>query len=157
MPNAVMLNNVAYQRLHPSTAYCFASIAGWLFAALLCFAAAFWINLFALPALVLLGIALYRFLYTRNILYLINEEMIKIRTGIFGFRISTLELYRVKDYIVLQPLYMRIFNIMTLKLLTTDSSTKSISLSGIPISDVPDRIRNYVQIARSKSRIVELN
>ncbi len=64
------------------------------------------------------------FLYTRNIRYTVNIQTIKVRTGLFPYTANTLELYRVKDYTILQPFFMRIFGLMTLQLFTMDVSQK---------------------------------
>jgi uncharacterized membrane protein YdbT with pleckstrin-like domain len=101
--------------------------------------------------------ACYRFIYIRKITYLLSAEMLKISRGIFFKRTDTVELYRVKDYILTQPFILQIFRLMDLTLKTTDPENSIIWLRGIPLSDLIDVIRNHVQEARQQNKIVEIN
>lgn len=150
-------NQERYLQLSPTISYCFLSIFGLLFIAVALLVGAFWLNLLCLPAIVVLAIAFYRFFYNRLTLYILTEETLKIRTGIFSYTLVTLELYRVKDYIIKQDLIMRLFKIMTLTLYTTDKQDLVIALTGIPQSNLNDTIRDLVQRARAKSKIIEIN
>jgi len=93
----------------------------------------------------------------RFAVFYIDYEVLKINTGIIAKRIDNLELYRVNDHIVTQSFMMRIFRIMTITLLTQDLTSGQVALTGIPLSDLPDQIRDYVQQARIKNRIFEIN
>ncbi|MEN0053573.1 MAG: PH domain-containing protein [Mucilaginibacter sp.] len=150
-------NQERYLQLSPTISYCFLSIFGLIFTVVVFLVGAFWLNLLCLPAVVILGIAFYRFFYIRSTLYILTEETLKIRTGIFSYTLITLELYRVKDYIIKQDLIMRAFRIMTLTLYTTDKQDLVIALTGIPQSNLNDTIRELVQRARAKSKIIEIN
>ncbi|TKC08035.1 hypothetical protein FA048_12795 [Pedobacter polaris] len=108
-------------------------------------------------SLITMIVAWYKYMFIRYISYLITEETIKIRTGIFIKRIDNLELYRVKDYVVVQSFIMQIFKIMNVTLITTDQLNKNIALIGIPQSDITDVLREYVQKARINNRIFEMN
>lgn len=103
------------------------------------------------------GIAWYRILYLRNCQYLISSEYIRISRGIFFKRIDQVELYRVKDYIVTQPLAFQVFRLMNVILKSTDPENPVISLMGVPYSDLIEIIRERVQEARRINKIVELN
>lgn len=115
-----------------------------------------------LPALILVSvlcsaIGLYRYWQARLTIYSLDAEVLHISTGIFLRRTDSLELYRVKDYVVTRNLMMQLFSLMNLTLLTTDLTGPVIILRGIPKSDLPDIIRERVQRARQNSKIVELN
>mgnify|MGYP003402931719 CR=1 FL=1 len=155
--NRIDTPNQDHLRLSPTLSFCFLAISGKLFIGMALLVAAFWINFLCIPAMVIFGIAFYRFWYIRNVMYIITSETIKTRTGIFNYVVTTLELYRVKDYIVTQSLIMRIFKIMTLTLYTTDKQESILVMEGIPQSGLGDVIRDLVQRARSKSKIVEFN
>jgi len=146
-----------YLQLSPTLSYSFLAIFGWLFLSIAFLVGAYWINVLCLPAIIILGIAFYRFWTIRNTIYILTEETLKIRTGIFSYTLITLELYRVKDYIITQSFIMRIFKIMTLTLITTDKQDVIISLTGVKQSTLGDTVRMLVQKARSKSKIIELN
>lgn len=146
-----------FLQLSPTLSYCFLAIFGWLFVCTVLLVGAYWINLLCLPAMIILGMAFYRFWYLRNTIYILTHETLKIRTGIFNYTLITLELYRVKDYVITQNLIMRVLKIMTLTLVTTDKQDVFITLTGIKQSTLGDTIRDLVQKARSKSKIVEIN
>lgn len=150
-------NQERYLQLSPTISYCFLSVFGLLFIAVALLVGAFWLNMLCLPAIVVLAMAFYRFFYIRLTLYILTEETLKIRTGIFSYTLVTLELYRVKDYVIKQNLIMRILKIMTLTLFTTDKQDVVIALNGIPQSNLNDTIRDLVQRARAKSKIIEIN
>lgn len=114
------------------------------------------------PALILISvfcsaIGLYRYWKIRQIVYSLDAEVLHVSTGILLRRADSLELYRVKDYIVTRNLIMQLFGLMNLTLLTTDLTGPVIILRGIPQSDIADTIRERVQHARHDSKIVELN
>lgn len=117
----------------------------------------FWLPILSFVAMILLGISWYKYLFIRYTIYSINSEVLKVHTGVFTKRIDSLELYRVKDYVVTQSFFMRLFNVMTVTLFTKDLTNEKLNLSGIPVSDLPDRIRKYVQQARWDNRIFEIN
>lgn len=150
-------NQERYLQLSPTISYCFLSVFGLLFIAVALLVGAFWLNMLCLPAIVVLAMAFYRFFYIRLTLYILTAETLKIRTGIFSYTLVTLELYRVKDYVIKQNLIMRILQIMTLTLFTTDKQDVVIALNGIPQSNLNDTIRDLVQRARAKSKIIEIN
>ena len=150
-------NQERYLQLSPTISYCFLSVFGFLFIAVALLVGAFWLNMLCLPAIVVLAMAFYRFFYIRLTLYILTAETLKVRTGIFSYTLVTLELYRVKDYVIKQNLIMRILKIMTLTLFTTDKQDVVIALNGIPQSNLNDTIRDLVQRARAKSKIIEIN
>jgi uncharacterized membrane protein YdbT with pleckstrin-like domain len=130
-----------------------------LFTAALAFLGLAWLllNAFSLISVFFSGTALYRYWQIRQIVYSLDPEVLHISSGIFLRRTDSLELYRVKDYIVTRNLLMQVFGLMNLTLLTTDLTGPVIILKGIPKSDLPDLIRERVQLARQNSKIVELN
>lgn len=157
MNSIAIPNQERYLQLSPTISYCFLSVFGLLFIAVALLVGAFWLNMLCLPAIVVLAMAFYRFFYIRLTLYILTAETLKIRTGIFSYTLVTLELYRVKDYVIKQNLIMRILRIMTLTLFTTDKQDVVIALNGIPQSNLNDTIRDLVQRARAKSKIIEIN
>lgn len=143
--------------LSPSLPFCLAKALNPLILSIGLFIGAFWFNWLSLGGVVCLGVAWYQFLYYRNTCYYLTEEVVKVRTGLFSLKTNQLELFRVKDYVIVQPFLMRIFNIMTVQLHTTDVNSKVVPLAGIPYSNIVDHIRNLVLEARAKNRIFELN
>jgi hypothetical protein len=60
-------------------------------------------------------------------------------------------------YVIVQPLMLRVFSLMNLTLKTKDPENKRLTLTGIPVSDIINTIRDHVQKARPANHIVELN
>jgi hypothetical protein len=66
-------------------------------------------------------------------------------------------MYRIKDYVMMQPLSLRLFRLMDLLLKSTDPENPMIWLRGIPESGIIDTIRDRVQEARKHNQIYEVN
>ena len=116
----------------------------------------FWPDLIWL-SLLCTGLAVYRFIYIRSIRYLVSPEIIRLTQGIFFKRVDQVELYRIKDYIIIRPFLLQIFRLMDLELKTTDPENPVIWLRGIPFTDLVDTIRDHVQAARQHNKIYEIN
>lgn len=144
-------------KLSPSIAFSISKAMRFLLLGALFFIGAFWFNWLVLGSTLCFGIAWYQFLSNQNICYYLTQEVFKIRSGLFSLQTHQIELFRVKDYVVNQPFLMRVFNIMTIQLFTTDVNSKVIHLAGIPFSNLADDIRDLVLEARVKNRIFELN
>jgi len=111
----------------------------------------FWISL----ACVLF--AIYRYCYIRSAIYLVTQQYIRISRGILFKQIDTVELFRVKDYIITEPILLQIFRLMDLHLKTTDPEAPEIWLRGIPQSNIIDVIRERVLESRQHNRVYEIN
>ena len=107
--------------------------------------------------LIPLLLAARNIIYWRMVSYDINLNQIKFSRGIFNYKIDYLELYRVKDFETQQPILLRIFKLMNLTLSTSDQSHPHLVLQGIPESNLPDIIRDLVQNARTKNRVLEVD
>jgi uncharacterized membrane protein YdbT with pleckstrin-like domain len=102
-------------------------------------------------------IAWYRLCYIRSIRYLVTTEYIRLTRGIIFRRVDQVEMFRVKDYIITQPLIMQLFRLMHLTLKSTDPENPVITFMGIPESGITDTIRDRVQEARKNNKIFEIN
>jgi uncharacterized membrane protein YdbT with pleckstrin-like domain len=68
-------------------------------------------------------IALSRYLQTKNKIYELTTERLKITEGIFNKVTDTLELYRVKDLETRQPFLYRMFGAENVQMNTSDTSS----------------------------------
>lgn len=110
-----------------------------------------WLSVFSM----LFG--LYRYIFIRRVIYLVTPQYIRITRGIFFKQIDTVELFRVKDYIITEPFLLQIFKLMDLHLKTTDPENPVLWLRGIPQTDIIDIIRERVLETRKHNQIVEIN
>jgi uncharacterized membrane protein YdbT with pleckstrin-like domain len=90
-------------------------------------------------------IAWYHYLQILFIRYHISAEVLQISTGIFFKQTDNLELFRIKDYSITQPFWMQLFRLMNVRLISTDQTSRSVILRGIPNSDLMDSLRALVQ------------
>ncbi|HTD98512.1 MAG TPA: PH domain-containing protein [Mucilaginibacter sp.] len=109
------------------------------------------------PSLFSLAFGIYRYIFIRRVIYLVTTEYIRITKGIFFKQVDTVEMFRVKDYVITEPFLLQIFKLMDLHLKTTDPENPILWLRGIPQSDIVDIIRERVLDSRQHNRIFEIN
>jgi uncharacterized membrane protein YdbT with pleckstrin-like domain len=103
-------------------------------------------------------IGLRRFLETKNEVFELTSERLKMTKGIFSKVTETLELYRVKDIETLQPFLYRIVGLENVKVNTSDLSSPVILLDGISQKvGFADKLRNQVEIIRALKKVRELD
>jgi len=103
-------------------------------------------------------IGLRRFLETKNQVFELTSERLKMTQGIFSKVTETLELYRVKDIETLQPFIYRMVGLENVKVNTSDLSSPVILLDGIPQNvGFADKMRNQVEIVRTLKRVREID
>ena len=108
------------------------------------------------PAIVPIFIALARFLQTKNKVYELTTERLKITEGIFNKVTDTLELYRVKDLETRQPFWSRMCGLENVQVNTSDVSTPFVLLDAVPIKlRLGDKIRNAVENVRMQNACVK--
>jgi uncharacterized membrane protein YdbT with pleckstrin-like domain len=109
-------------------------------------------------AIVPIFIALSRFLQTKNKVYELTNERLKLIEGVFNKVTDTLELYRVKDLETRQPFWQRVFRVENIYINTADISTPAIVIETVPQKlGLADKIRNAVENVRMQKRVRELD
>ena len=99
-------------------------------------------------------IALARYFRVRFRRYEIGSERILVTTGWLSRRTEELELYRVRDLVLEEPFFQRLFGAGTLILHTTDASTPVLVLGGIPgAAALRDPIRKGMEDSRARRGI----
>jgi uncharacterized membrane protein YdbT with pleckstrin-like domain len=143
--------------LRPATLFAFIKVFPFIILTIvfLLLAGRYWPGLLFV-SLICVVMACYRFIYIRNIRYTLTPEILRLSRGIFFKRVDQVELYRLKDYIVIRPFLLQIFGLMDVELKGTDPENPIVWLRGIPYSDLVDTIRNHVQHARAVNKIYEI-
>lgn len=96
-----------------------------------------------------LGFLLARWLATGSIVYEVTTERVRVITGIFSRRTSELELYRVRDYTVVEPFWQRLIGRGNLILESADRSTPLLVLHAVPrVGALKDQIRTHTERLR---------
>jgi uncharacterized membrane protein YdbT with pleckstrin-like domain len=101
---------------------------------------------------------LIRWLVTRSTSYELTSQRLRIRSGILNRRVDELELYRVKDYAMEQPLMLRMVGLGNLTLVTSDASTPTVAIRAIhDVEALREKLRTTVQNERDRKRVRELD
>ncbi|HUR57122.1 MAG TPA: PH domain-containing protein [Opitutaceae bacterium] len=113
--------------------------------------------------LILLGLvvpvvwALARWIGTKMQRYEITSERIKITTGLLSRRTNELELYRVRDYSVVEPFWLRLVGCGSIVLSTADRTTPSVVLRAVPqAAHLKDQIRLHTEKMRQRRGVRDL-
>ena len=103
-------------------------------------------------------IALARYLQTKNKVYELTTERLKITEGVFSKVTDTLELYRVKDLETRQPFLYRLVGIENVQINTSDLTNPFVLVEAIP-SEIKfgDKMRNQVEAVRMQKRVREID
>jgi membrane protein YdbS with pleckstrin-like domain len=102
--------------------------------------------------------ALARYLQTKNRVYELTSERLKVSQGVFSKVTSTVELYRVKDIEVRQPFTYRVLGLENLNVTTSDISSPFLVFDAIPVAaGLPDKLRNQVELIRVQKRVREVD
>ncbi len=98
--------------------------------------------------------ALARWILLRAKVYQITSERIKVSTGILTRQTVSLELYRVKDYTLVEPFLMRLLKLGHIVLITADPTTPRLELAAVPhASTLFNDIRTSVEQRRDLKRV----
>lgn len=113
---------------------------------------------FRCPLVIPLGLWLIRWWTTRTTVYELTTQRLKIHRGILTRRLEEVELYRVKDYVLEQPLFLRLLGLGNLTLVSSDATTPSIVLRAIAgVAALREQLRTAVQAERDRKRVRELD
>lgn len=113
--------------------------------------------LFVFGSLAMVLAAVYRIAYLRSFRYEMTPAYIRFSAGLLFRRTDVSEYYRIKGYIQTRSLVMQLLGLMNLTLKGTDPDTLVVTLTGIPVSDLVDELRERVQAARASNRMMEIN
>ena len=101
--------------------------------------------------------ALCRWIVTRCQRYEITSERVKITTGLLSRRTQELELYRVRDYSIVEPFWLRLIGRGNIVLVTADSTNPTFVLHAVPrAADLKDQIRAHTEKMRQRRGVRSL-
>jgi uncharacterized membrane protein YdbT with pleckstrin-like domain len=109
-------------------------------------------------AIIPLFMALGRYLNTKFHKIVVTNERIRFTTGILSKRMEELELYRVKDTRLDEPLFLRLFGLGNIILATSDTTDPTLVIPGIPDArTLRENLRGCVEKMRDRKRVREVD
>jgi uncharacterized membrane protein YdbT with pleckstrin-like domain len=105
-----------------------------------------------------LFVILWKWLVVKNIKYELTTERLRTRHGVFNKKMDELELYRVRDYKLDQPFFLRLFSLGNIVLQTSDRSHPRVVIQAIPdAEDLREQLRKHVEECRMRKRVREID
>ncbi len=99
-------------------------------------------------------VAFWRYLSIRAMRYQVTTERFRNLYGVLNKTIDELELYRVRDYRIDRPLFLRLFGLSNLVLETSDRTHPTVTIRAIPDgAKVMRQIRDQVEACRDAKRV----
>jgi uncharacterized membrane protein YdbT with pleckstrin-like domain len=93
--------------------------------------------------------AMARWLRTRCHVYEVTTERVRETTGVWSRRTTELELYRVRDYTVVEPFWLRMVGRGHLLLETADRTSPHLELHAVPdVTELKDKVRTQTERLR---------
>ncbi len=99
-----------------------------------------------------------RWWITKCTSYELTSQRLKIASGILNRKLDELELFRVKDYAMDQPFFLRLVGLGNLTLITSDATSPQVAIRAIPnVEEVREKLRTAVQNERDRKRVREMD
>lgn len=105
-----------------------------------------------------LFVILWKWLVVKNTKYELTTERMRTRHGVFSKQLDELELYRVRDYKLEQPFFLRIFSLSNIVLVTSDKTSPLVVVRAIPEGEaLREQIRTHVEECRTRKGVKEVD
>jgi uncharacterized membrane protein YdbT with pleckstrin-like domain len=101
--------------------------------------------------------ALSRWIGTSTHRYEVTSERIKLTTGLLSKQTTELELYRVRDYSVVEPFWLRLVGCGNIVLVSADRTSPQVVLRAVPrAATLKDQIRMHTERMRQRRGVRDL-
>jgi uncharacterized membrane protein YdbT with pleckstrin-like domain len=101
---------------------------------------------------------LTRWIATRTQRYEITSERIRVSTGLFSRLTTELELYRVRDYTIEEPFWLRLVGCGNVILQTSDRTNPRLVIHAVPrVVALKDQIRTHTERMRQLRGVRDLD
>ena len=113
----------------------------------------------ALFALVLpIGFATWKFLVVKTQVFELTSERLRITRGVINQQVDEIELYRVKDSLMVRTWWMRLTGLASIQLETSDRSMPNLVIPAIHGgTEMRELLRKQVEAQRDKKRVREMD
>lgn len=104
------------------------------------------------------GYLIWRYLVVRTQIFELTSERLRITRGILNQRIDEIELYRVKDSLIVRPWWMRLTGLASIVIETSDRSMPQLTIPAIQGgAELREQLRKQVELVRDRKRVRELD
>ncbi|MRG44484.1 PH domain-containing protein [Chitinophaga sp. SYP-B3965] len=101
---------------------------------------------------------LYSWFYINTATYTLTNQRIIRKVGVFNRETFEIELYRVKDVLLLEPFIYRIFSLGNIRLVSSQKTTHNLVLDAIhKPTELREQIRKLVETRRSEKGVGEFD
>ena len=105
-----------------------------------------------------LFIILWKWLVLKNTKYELTSQRLRTHRGVLSKRTDEIELYRIKDYQVEQPFFLRLFSLGNVVLISSDKSIPAIRILAVEKpQELREQLRTHVEICRDTKRVREFD
>lgn len=109
--------------------------------------------LYAALIVPLVGI-LIRWFSARSTVYELTSQRLRKTSGILTKKLDELELYRVKDSVLEQPLVLRMFGLGNITVMSSDASLPVLKMNAVPGAyEAREKLRAAVEAERDRKRV----
>lgn len=113
-------------------------------------------NYLLLIALIALLYAFYQFLIVNSASYTITNQRIVRRMGLFNRTTFEIELYRVKDVHLYEPLHLRLFGLGTISLISSQRREQIFEIIAVSnAAEIREQLRHLVEKRRNEKGVGE--
>lgn len=112
------------------------------------------VTLTVVGAVVAVPYALWQFLVVKYQVYELTSQRLKMHRGVLNKKTDELELYRVKDTRFDQPLFLRLFGLGNVVIVSSDATTPASMIPAIANgSELREQLRTLVEKRRDEKRV----
>ncbi len=113
----------------------------------------------AFAALVLpIGFAAWKFLAVKTQIFELTSERLRITRGVINQQVDEIELYRVKDSLMIRTWWMRLTGLASIQLETSDRSMPHLVIPAIyGGNEMRELLRKQVEAQRDNKRVREMD
>jgi uncharacterized membrane protein YdbT with pleckstrin-like domain len=105
-----------------------------------------------------LFVILWKWLVVKNTKYELTTERLRMRHGVLNKKLDELELYRVRDYKLDQPFFLRLFSLGNVILQTSDKTHPTVLIEAVPnAEELREQLRTHVEACRTSKGVREVD
>lgn len=105
-----------------------------------------------------LGYIVWRYLTVRCQVFELTTQRLRVTTGVINQHIDEIELYRVKDFLMTRTWWMRLTNLTSLTLQSSDRSLPRLTIPAVANgTELRELLRQHVESRRDSKRVREMD